>query len=319
MPQLEHRWGGGLAQEEPGGADERMASERELGSWREDAQLACGVVVDEDRLAEPELVRDALSVVLVDQRTVDHSECVAVAAGLVGEHTKHPHSCLVMIGHGGGLALRIGPGTIRPVRDKSETESGPGLVCCRDLEVDEPVREPGGRAHEPERHFGLPADRSPWRDAWRQIQDHETRRGAHESTVEASRSSLHRLRCRPSSRPSSATPIVASTGTWSTTPRCRRRRPQVRGGSMSLCAAVSTPVRSNTGDLVRPCSSLSGRRYARDFARTLPLFRPTSTSSSWSSPVSRRSCGRASLIPRSCSRVVSRRAGRARPGRGVDR
>jgi hypothetical protein len=29
--------------------------------------------------------------------------------------------------------------------------------------------------------LGLPAGRPPWRDAWREVGDHETRRGAHES------------------------------------------------------------------------------------------------------------------------------------------
>ena len=43
-------------------------------------------------------------------------------------------------------------------------------------------------------------------------------------------------------------------------------------------------------------------RYAHDFAGTLPLSPQASTSSYWSSSASRRSCGRTSRTPRSCSK-----------------
>jgi hypothetical protein len=104
-----------------------MARERELDGWCEDAQLARVVAVDEDRLAEPKLVRDALSVILADQRTVDHSKGVALATSIVGEHTEHSDKHVVLTAHGIGLALGIGywhgPAGSRPRRSGARTRS----------------------------------------------------------------------------------------------------------------------------------------------------------------------------------------------------
>src|ERR1039458_7164923 len=115
------------------------------------------------------------------------------------------------------------------------------------------------------------------------------------------RQSSLRVPCRRSSRWSSAKAVATSTEAWSTTPRCRWRSQQVRGGFTSSCAAASTPVRSTLADRMRPCWSRSGCRYERDFAGTSPLSLLTSKSSYWSSPASRRSCGRTSRTPRGCS------------------
>ena len=79
------------------------------------------MVVYEDRLAEPELVRDALSVVLVHQRAVDHSEGVALATSIVGEHTEHSDKHVVATGHGAGLGLGTAPRAVRVRSGRLET------------------------------------------------------------------------------------------------------------------------------------------------------------------------------------------------------
>src|ERR1035438_9063801 len=67
------------------------------------------------------------------------------------------------------------------------------------------------------------------------------------------RQSSLRLPCRRSFRWSSAKAVATSTEAWSTTPRCRWRSQQVRGGFTSSCAAT---VNSRPIDAGRPYEAL---------------------------------------------------------------
>ena len=94
-----------------------MAREGQFDVRCEDAQLPRRVVVDEDGLAESELVRDRLAVFLGDQGTFDHTERVAEPSALVGEHSQHPYRGRIGVGRArAGAPLRLGHGSCDPRR-----------------------------------------------------------------------------------------------------------------------------------------------------------------------------------------------------------
>lgn len=76
-----------LSRQEPGGADQRVSGERQLGLWCEDAKFAGFGMVDEDRLREAEVRRDPLAFVL---RYIvafqEHPEWVASGAFVADEY-----------------------------------------------------------------------------------------------------------------------------------------------------------------------------------------------------------------------------------------
>ena len=78
-----------LRGEQPGAADGRVAGERQLDGGGEDAQLATLGVLDEDRLAEPELGRHRLAAGLGDLGSVEEdAERVPARPVLAAEHSQ---------------------------------------------------------------------------------------------------------------------------------------------------------------------------------------------------------------------------------------